>query len=95
MPFDATPLTAVQKSYLAAADLLERGGWCQGRGRGPGGSKCLVMALVYATIKDADYPKAIEALESRLGKRPADWNDEPGRTKEEVIALLREAAHHG
>lgn len=78
----------------AAANRIERLGWCQRRngvkyGDGP---NCAVGAMIaVSTISDA-RPAQIR-VENFLGvPRLMEWNDAPGRTAEEVIAALRAAA---
>ena len=91
MPLDATPLTDVQQTYLAAADLLERDGWSWRRGRSSGGGRCLVVAITDAARSLVAAEAGMDYLREYLGRQPVDWNDEPGRTKEDVINLLRNA----
>jgi hypothetical protein len=91
-----------------AADLLESGewGWCQGALR-TGPDLCVLGAIAVATgytfereyqktfinIDDCNprYSAAFDALSVVVPSR-AVWNDEPGRTKAEVISALRSAA---
>lgn len=84
---------------LAAAELLERDGWCQGHFKNKVGQRCLRGALIAATANDGyintkRLVEATEAIEAAHDGRfyGATWNDRPGRTADEVIALLREAA---
>jgi hypothetical protein len=82
---------------LRAADLLEEFGWCQGEfGSKEDGSFCLYGAVDTAhsdlTGKPGWAPREFGIfLHKRLGGC-ASWNDDPGRTKAEVVARLREAA---
>lgn len=71
--------------YLAAVDLLETVGWCQGEYVSPDGKCCLLGALDTLNAPNAAY----EPIEARIGEIWI-WNDTPGRTKEEVIALLKD-----
>jgi hypothetical protein len=94
------PVAAVHKPTLAAAaDLIERAGWCQGRMGAyrdyePEGPCCVVGALVRVRAPGAAlYPA--DALAEALERSPINWNDslppgDPG--KRIVIATLRELA---
>ena len=98
------PARTVADDLNLAADLLESGewGWCQKQARS-GDDLCMLGAVAIATghvlaenhqyldIYEARYRDALHALD-RVGPRKAAWNDTPGRTKEEVVAKLREAA---
>ena len=80
----------------AAADLLEEKGWIRGTGVDDQGRHCLVAALSDAADSfpggDAYWP-ALEAVQQRVpGGWVVRWNDAPGRTAEQVIALLRRVA---
>ena len=83
----------------AAADLLEREGWCQYRFGDYNGPRCLDSALVEAAmsgpgshwVPPEPYVRALEALQPRVGCLTT-WNDVAGRTKDEVLTLLRETA---
>lgn len=76
-----------------AADVLEEDGWCQGRGTDGQGRHCAVGAMCSVAV---DHGQATSVhllpLRARLEGPLSDWNDEPGRTKEEVLALFRNTA---
>ena len=97
MPFDATPITKTARVLLAAADLIERDGWVQGITRCHAG-RCMIGAVSDAAPARFDLWPAIERINETLGRPFADpatvayWNDAPGRTRDEVVALLRQAA---
>ena len=108
----------------AAADVLERYGWGQGRIMKAGLTGqpifCLAGAISYAAMQDRmphaqfsedsfilhirngdkkhEINEALQAVSSNLYLYGKDtltawkWNDATGRTKEEVIAKLREVA---
>lgn len=83
--------------FAAAADVLERDGWCQGSmyradedGRIIG--RCLLGAVRQAAKTYDDYVFAGDLLVDLLDRAPSTWNDTPGRTADEVIAKLREFA---
>lgn len=83
-----------------SARLIREQGWIQGFFGGPGlGGYCLFGAWQIAAEELDSSPEAMrivdEALDARCDRhvRPGhrshvDWNDEPGRTKEEVLALI-------
>lgn len=89
--------------FAEAADIVEERGWWQGHYFGPNGEVCLIGACLAAQTgarRSADLPADFrfgwveDALEPLLGRwgRSAVWNDDPARTKDEVVALLRQAA---
>lgn len=83
----------VNQVAARAADLLETKGWHQGDGEG-GRSYCLVQVLhTVANCFDL-YDQAYDHLNRVLGRTGSliPWNDEKGRTKEEVVGLLRKAS---
>jgi hypothetical protein len=101
-------LTKIEKTATArtvllnAAELIRTRGWCQDRAVTPDGRLCLIGALVVANSRvsvaamiGSSYPLAHEAL-NRLRcavlQSPGRWNDAPGRTAAEVIALLEQVA---
>jgi hypothetical protein len=78
---------------LAAADLLERDGWCQGIGRNGAGKRCVTFAIDESTgSKVILYWVAIQLLRKTIRENTVDWNDAPGQTAENVIETLRRAA---
>jgi hypothetical protein len=86
----------VAQKLRAAADLLATGGWVQcvtySLDR-----HCMVGAIAATpdTQDDQLYPVAVKAVSEHLGiagHHLARWNDQPGRTAEQVIAALRETA---
>jgi hypothetical protein len=94
-------MDAETRQVLAAAKGLVANRWGQGDGRTPPselygpGVVCLVTALSRATgSNSADYRPAAEALAAVLGIDPGAlhvWNDAPGRTQAEVVALFDRA----
>lgn len=81
-----------------AADLIDADGWCQGVWMNSAGGRCLDGALgavgfpddwdVYREAREAlTTPELVEGVVGPIG-----WNDTPGRTQEEVTALLRSTA---
>lgn len=81
-----------------AAELIRRRGWCQGELESDEGCLCILGALntVLALVPDDTYPGMMEYLKFVHGLIPegtgfryiAQWNDEKGRTVEQVLALL-------
>jgi hypothetical protein len=88
------------KGCRDAAALIEERGWYQGGWYGGHGEVCLVAALREAIEDHAVFWATAEALADVVAPgwrhsdpRPtwslADWQDEPARTVEEVLGLLR------
>jgi hypothetical protein len=78
-----------------AADDIVRYGWCRGgRGWHPTrhAPRCLEGGIYGATIDGDLVDAAMAALERYLGVRPYVWNDQPGRTADEVVHVLRVVA---
>ena len=86
----------------AAGDLIERYGWWQSGKRGTGDNgagRCATIALLDADPdNDRAFLAAVDAACKEIGvewpysaRALAIWNDAPERTKEEVIAALRNA----
>lgn len=99
-----TELDDASRLLLRAADIIESHGWCQNSYTSAGGKLCLLGAVKVArglTPEDAEDTEALveracERVYVSLGLRRVHiWNDEPGRTKEEVIAKLRSVALGG
>jgi hypothetical protein len=102
------PCTTTSDVLLRAADLLGEWDWGQGRARCGDAicaDGAIYMAVTgrlphgeYVEGPDEDetpheFFRASKAVANYLGvKGLFYWNDEPGRTKAEVIAVLREVA---
>lgn len=95
-------MSAVTEHLQRAIDILEREGWIQGAMEGGAGGVCLLGALNIAPSWDVKFdlvrgePVSFgyvrDVLEDRIGDRSiVSWNDQPGRTKSEVLDVLREA----
>jgi len=82
----------IAETLRAARVELERRGWCQrfifDR---PTGRCCLMGALSLAAKDDLDDRLAWRALTDVAGVRITAWNDRPGRTVEDVYALIDKA----
>jgi hypothetical protein len=96
-------LDDASKLLLKAAALIEERGWCQREQESDDGRLCALGALHYA---DGNRPydgvsklgqKARNRLCRAIGtdRVGSQWNDVPGRTKEEVVAKLRAVALGG
>lgn len=89
---------------VRARDLLEQRGWCQGVAENTSGAHCAAGALQKVTRNPWEpgrYAAAYKALLAVLPQPPkllvpiayaaeplTYYNDEPGRTKAEVLALF-------
>lgn len=104
---DHTPeeLDEASKLLLRAAALIEKHGWCQNYLISPEGKLCFAGAMKVAAygIPFPSRPGAIQPtmemawdrFEKAVGVkwgRASKWNDEPGRTKDEVVAKIRSVA---
>lgn len=101
---ETKPENKWRTAFLKASAILEQTGWCQGTVRSATGEHCILGAIWLAHYgveptmaplsieKQKEWPQVWEILKETLGKGAADWNDEGGRTKDEVIAVLRSAA---
>jgi hypothetical protein len=86
--------TVAQQTLKDAAALIERDGWCQNRSN-VRKRKCLYMA-VYKAGKDPNGSyDGMFMMRDYIDGSPIGWNDEPGRTKQEVIFALRNCADGG
>lgn len=88
--------------YLKAIEVIETRGWTQGRYQSPAGQVCALGACNLASnLGERGYGDGTErvrfnalytAVKLLTGQSSvASFNDQPGRTKEEVINLLRKA----
>jgi hypothetical protein len=87
-------LDEIGTALIKAADYIEKYGWCQ-HSHSKAGTVCLWGAICEANggdgrLCDDAYDKVETFLQNPIGA--INWNDAPGRTKDEVIALLRKAA---
>jgi hypothetical protein len=90
---------------VAARNLIDREGWKQAKSRyefGVGPGRCAYIALWDATMEGDCVTlvanRATDVLAEFIPRSGGtssgdlyDWNDAPGRTKEEVLALFDEA----
>jgi hypothetical protein len=95
---EVKPLAVWQLKYLAAANDIERHGWVQGRlGAEAGGPRCLIGALLAVDVTDDEALPLVRYLgwRWRLIGTLVIWNDDPMRTKEQVIFALRDCVMSG
>lgn len=99
-------LDEASKVLLRAADYIEEHGWCQNEMHTLDGSACLEGAIQYAIsgrlmrfdegLESANlFCDALTRIDLAVDRPAFKWNDAPGRTKEEVVAKLREVALGG
>src|SRR5882672_8217887 len=91
----------IGKIYLEMIDTINERGWCQGHLIDINGSVCAAGAYSETQILSTDNDisiwkashKAWQTLVHSVGDSVAEWNDVPGRTKEQVIEKLKELAY--
>ncbi|SRR5260221_8812689 len=91
---DKPVVDEIGECYLKAIKVLERKGWCQGILINPQGEVCMAGAIQVATHQSLELQgHALNLLHENLGSMISKWNDAPERTKDEVIAKLKEIAY--
>src|SRR5258705_6221041 len=90
-------LDEISLHLLRAVDYIQHFGWCQGTAFGPNDTVCTLGALERTkTYKGFISNDLFDRLRPLTGDRSIhNWNDAKGRTKEEVIKVMREAAYLG
>jgi hypothetical protein len=78
-------------------DIIEKG-WCQGRFRNQKNEYCLYGAIgasVQSSVfgYERTYWECIERLREVIGCSLVDWNDDPRRTKEDVLLAIKRARY--
>jgi hypothetical protein len=95
MPYDATPLTQVQRDLFATRRLLIEEGWSNDQRQIElGNGRCILVALGRATDYDGDRFRAARSFISQEvgeGRPVTRWNDRQ-TSVESVLALLDRAA---
>ncbi len=95
----------VKETLIAGRWILENLGWCQGyyykdkdghdaSSLHPEEINCACALGALSMVEKEDqylYTGAIKELEHLIGGTIANWNDHPGRTKEEVLNLFDRA----
>ena len=88
---------------MKAWELLEQKGWCQGvfakdregesvLPHSPCAEQFCMLGALGAVYRDEEYLSATDCLRRTLGETSLTaWNDDPTRTKAEVIAALKRA----
>lgn len=88
-----------QKVLMDAADVIEKRGWCKGRLESADGAVCTMGALIKAVsgaVLGGAYRTASSRFEAYIGtKHVGMWNDNPSRTKEQVVFALCDCALNG
>jgi hypothetical protein len=78
---------------MTAYELVKKYGWRQGSFGGKDAGFCVVGAINLAYHGfDKKWCKAIGKVQKLIGGIAIPlWNDEPGRTRRQVLTLLRKA----
>jgi len=89
MPFDGKSEEIELGLILsAAADRIERVGWCQGCFSDD--YRLCAVGAIRESAPDGVYASALHFFQTKLGVSNAtEWNDDPARTKDEVVRALR------
>jgi hypothetical protein len=93
-PATGPTVAAVRAVLLEAAHVIEQVGWTQGQSVSLTGAVCVGAALGVAADGDEDAELAALSALQELLPWPSvlEWNDEPERTRFEVLTMLRFAA---
>lgn len=102
---ESPQLDEASKLLLKAASIIEERGWCQHNLQSSDGRLCLEGAISFAyyghamgAFCDPATRVAFDRMAAATSKdreAPHHWNDDKGRTKEEVVAKLRAVALGG
>ena len=97
MPYDGKELNYSTQALIKARDLLE-GGWCQRHGcktdQDGNMSYCIEGSIVFSTdYNDDEILKIVEGVirDNTTSRYIRIWNDDPERTKEEVLDMMDKA----
>lgn len=72
-----------------AAALIREKGWCQRQLKSDNGEYCAMGAIEAKTERFDEFSAAKALMKQRIGGHSVTkWNDEPQRTKDEVLAAL-------
>lgn len=86
-------LSSLGKIFWSAANLILNEGWMQCGTLGKGGPHCLMGALSESFKEEhGGYPAFGDLGIPGTGMDLVRWNDDRSRTKEQVVAKLREIA---
>lgn len=88
----------IKKDAKAAAEYLSKHGWCQYDEFNESGACCMNGAIIKATgVENAPssplYEVCCQEVGVSVGSLGAIFNDAPGRTKEEVLAIFDRIAN--
>ncbi len=91
-----TDTTAEADVLLAAADYLEKWGWCQNAIRDSDGRACLLgaLSLSISRIGKGNVVAAMNRLERHLKMSVDAWNDDICKSQEQAVDALRAAAQN-
>lgn len=83
--------------YNDAADAIRDHGHSRGQLRADDGSMCIWGAINLAAAGDpfnvgGESSERLKPLSKIVGRHVINWNNEDGRTKRQVLGLLRKAA---
>ena len=84
----------IQQRLDRIADYIEEKGWCQNAWN-DGAAVCLVTGMNHFIFDEAEWFIVWDLLRDRIALGPdgyaalTEWNDAPGRTKQDVLNLLR------
>lgn len=98
----ASEAKTVKEVLIAARDILTNTGWCQGQywrnsqGRFAAKREDIASACAVGSILQVDASqelrnKALDTIEGLTGIFLPTWNDDPKRTKEEVLQVFNKA----
>lgn len=98
---EVRPLERWRQCLLDGADLIEKHGWRQFDLGDPTRGFCILGAMLEAAKHGGHTDAALvcdaaNRLAAQTGQRMwtvAQWNNAPGRTKEQVISAMRAAAN--
>jgi hypothetical protein len=94
VPGDRVSAETPAGMLTAAADLIEQRGWCQRKFQDDDGRLCVEGAIYHGlAVLDRVCFDAVRILRRHIGDDSLiRWNDQPGRTQDQVVAALRAAA---
>jgi hypothetical protein len=94
---EVKPLAAWQMKYFDAANDIARHGWLQGKLGEMGGPRCLIGAMLAAEVSNEEARHLMRYLGVSQGHYGyiSLWNDDPRRTREQVVFALRDCAMSG
>lgn len=74
---------------MKPSEVIKKYGWIQGAMGNRDIGYCLMGAMYAAAKRNSDeFYRIFKKLNRKVAKAPLDWNDNPKRTKEEVINML-------